>query len=278
MLAGRNRDRMEVGVFLYCLQAKGGVMPPPSVSAVVAQVRQAWRPVLAFATTVTVGILGYVLLANIGVVEAVFWLVDPTSIELHFQTHAGPERLTKGFAVLVVTALLLSGLWIGETVLETAFDGQLSAALSLMQQQERIEKLENHVVVCGYGMFGQTVADRLRAAGRAVVVVERDESVFERAADTGLAVRGDAREETVLADAGIERASALVAAIDDSNANVQISIVASQLAPDLRLVVRVGDEMYESLAKRAGADEVIIPEVVSGTEASELLSARPGRP
>jgi voltage-gated potassium channel len=127
-------------------------------------------------------------------------------------------------------------------------------------------------------MFGQTVADRLRAAGRAVVVVERDESVFERAADTGLAVQGDAREETVLADAGIERASALVAAIDDSNANVQISIVASQLAPDLRLVVRVGDEMYESLAKRAGADEVIIPEVVSGTEASELLSARPGRP
>jgi voltage-gated potassium channel len=79
-----------------------------------------------------------------------------------------------------------------------------------------------------------------------------------------LAIQGDARQETTLLDAGIEDADAIVAAIDDSNANIQIAITASQLAPELRVVVRVGDEMYESLARRAGADQVVIPDVASG--------------
>jgi Trk K+ transport system NAD-binding subunit len=43
------------------------------------------------------------------------------------------------------------------------------------------------------------------------------------------------------------------------------------LAPEVTLVVRVGDEMYESLARRAGADEVVIPEVVSGEQVIESL-------
>jgi voltage-gated potassium channel len=48
-----------------------------------------------------------------------------------------------------------------------------------------------------------------------------------------------------------------------------MAIVVNQISPECRLVVRVGDEMYESLARRAGADEVVIPEVVSGERVTE---------
>jgi Trk K+ transport system NAD-binding subunit len=106
-----------------------------------------------------------------------------------------------------------------------------------------------------------------------VVVVESDEGQYERAIDTDdvLAVNADARREETLTEAGVRRADTVVAAIDDSNVNIQIAIAASQLAPEVTLVVRVGDEMYESLARRAGADEVIIPEVVSGQQVIESL-------
>ncbi|MFB6280679.1 MAG: NAD-binding protein, partial [Haloferacaceae archaeon] len=63
----------------------------------------------------------------------------------------------------------------------------------------------------------------------------------------------------------------VVAAIDDSNANIQIGVATSQIAPDANLVVRVGDEMYASTARRVGADSVVIPEVVSGTRVVEEL-------
>ncbi|AXG11077.1 hypothetical protein DU484_15135 [Haloplanus rubicundus] len=70
-------------------------------------------------------------------------------------------------------------------------------------------------------------------------------------------------------DAGIDRADTLVAAIDDSNVNVQIALLATQLAPDLTVIVRVGDETYESVARHAGADDVMIPEVSGGERVSE---------
>ena len=61
--------------------------------------------------------------------------------------------------------------------------------------------------------------------------------------------------------------------MDSSNTNVEIAITASQLAPDVFVVVRVGDQMYEQLARRAGADAVIIPEVVSGQQVTADLAA-----
>jgi Trk K+ transport system NAD-binding subunit len=141
-----------------------------------------------------------------------------------------------------------------------------------MQNDRAIADLDDHVVICGYGMFGRTVADSL-ATDRDVVVVETDEAQYERAIDEpGVrAVNADARREETLTEAGVRRADTVVAAIDDSNANIQIAIATSQLAPEVTLVVRVGDEMYESLARRAGADEVIIPEVVSGKRVIEAL-------
>ncbi len=214
----------------------------------------------------TVGIAGFVLLAGIGVVDAAFWLLDPTSIELYFETHGGPERATKAFALVVFSGLILSGLWIGEAVLDTVFGGQFGEELRRVKTQNAIESLSNHTVICGYGMFGRTVAQYLRERGADVVVIERDSSILDRVGEEVLTVQGDARREEALEQAGVTRAGAVVAGIDDSNVNIQIAIVTSQIAPDAKLVVRVGDEMYESLAQRAGADTVVIPEVVSGTD------------
>lgn len=246
-------------------------MSARSQSPVGSRLRNAVRPVSVFVGTVLVGVVGFVVLAGVGVVDAAFWILDPTSIEIHFQNHQGPERATKAFALGVFSVLVLSGLWIGETVLDTVFGGQFGEELRRVQTEQAIADLDGHVVVCGYGMFGRTVAERLTDGGTDVVVVENDDEVFERISEEMLAVRGDARREEVLEEAGVERARAVVAAVDNSNLNIQTCIVCAQLAPDARLVVRVGKEMYESLAKRAGADAVVIPEVVSGTEVVEKL-------
>ena len=236
--------------------------------------RRVLRPVGAFFAVVVVAVAGFVLLTEVSVVEAAFWVIDPTSVELHFADHEGPERATKAFSILVRAGMVLSGLWIGETALSAAFGGQIREEFERVQTEREIDRLSGHVVICGYGIFGRTVAERLREGGRDVVAIERDAAEFERIdTDEVLAIRGDAREETTLQEAGIENAGVIVAAIDDSNANIQIAITASQLAPEVRVVVRVGDEMYESLARRAGADQVVIPEVASGERVTDELIA-----
>jgi len=233
---------------------------------------RALRPVTAFLVVVVSGIGGFVSLAGVGPIEAAFWLIDPASISVHYQARTGDGRQVKAFATVVFGSLVLAGGWIGETVLTAAFGGQMREGIERMQTKRAIDDLDDHVIICGYGLFGQTVTRRLRERGRPVVAIERDEDTFERIdTESVFAVEGDARNESVLREAGIRDADAVVAAIDDSNANIQIAITASGIAPDVRLVVRVGDDDYTSVARRAGADEVVIPEVLSGEDVSDSL-------
>jgi len=223
-------------------------------------------PLLAFFSVVVFGVLAFIAVADIGLIEAIFWVVDPTSVELHFREHGGEtaEKTSKALSVFLRATLVVTGAWIAESVLSVAFGGRIGRELRTVQAKNDIEQLSDHVVVCGYGMFGRTVANRMEERDVPVVVIEYDENEFERALSDHLAIKGDSRREEILKEAGVERARSVIGAVDDSNVNIQTSVVVSQIAPDCRMVVRVGDEMYESLARRAGADEVVIPEVMSG--------------
>lgn len=229
--------------------------------------RQALRPILVFLTVVIVGVGGFCTLGNVGIVNALFWLLDPTSIELHFQTHTGPATLVKGYAIVVFSGMIFTGLWIGETFVSAAFSGQIQQELQQMKMEQSIHECEDHVIVCGYGTFGKTIASRLQKKNQDVVVVENQDSQFQQALDESLlAVNGDARRDEILTNAGVKRAATVIGAIDDSKLNIQIAITASQLEPTLGLIVRAGDQMDEALAKRAGVDKVVVPEIVSGEQ------------
>jgi len=236
--------------------------------------RRAAYPIIAFVGVVVSGIGGFLILADIGFVDAVFWVVDPTSIELHFQEHGTEtaERAAKALSVLTRALLVLTGAWIAESVLSAAFGGLIGRELKTVQIKKEIENLDDHVVVCGYGMFGRTVANRLRERDTPVVVIEHNTDEYERTLDDDhLAINGDARQEGVLKEAGVERARSVIGAVDDSNVNIQTAVVVSQISPECRMVVRVGDEMYESLARRAGADKVVIPEVLTGESITDQV-------
>lgn len=237
--------------------------------------RRAVKPVSAFVLVVIAGVVGFVFLGDVGVVEATFWLIDPASIELHFHEYGGDGRLVKVYSIFVTSGIVVASLWIGETVLSAAFEGRITRQLAAARNERQLMDTENHVIICGYGMFGRTVARDVDADGGTVVVIEREDDQRQRAAEDGhLVVDGDARREPTLSEARVETAQTLVTAIDDSSANLQTTITARQLAPETRIVTRIGDENYESLARRAGADEVIVPEVASGRSvAGDLLSA-----
>lgn len=249
-------------------------MPPdaPRFLADWPLVRRMLAPVVSFVLVAAVATAGNVLLVGVGVVEATYWLVSPDSVALYFRGRSGPERAAKALAVLTRLGLVLSGLWIGQTVVAALFGGQIREAIQHVNKERKIDTLSDHVVICGYGMFGETIVDRLDDNGTEFVIVERESEASERAERHGHpVVTGDARRESVLDRAGATDAGTVVAAVDDSNVNIQIGIVARQLASEGELVVRVGDELYEPLAERAGADTVVIPEVVSGEDVAKGL-------
>ncbi|MEF8777209.1 MAG: NAD(P)-binding protein [Haloarculaceae archaeon] len=145
-----------------------------------------------------------------------------------------------------------------------------------MRTQRELDDLSGHVIVRGNGIFGGTISNTLANAGHDVVAVERDEHSIDRIEiDAITPIQGDARTEGTLQNAGIERAAVVVAAIDNSNATIEVAILVSPLAPDVRAIVRVGNDRYSRLARRAGVDEVVIPEITSGQYVSQFISDEP---
>lgn len=102
-----------------------------------------------------------------------------------------------------------------------------------------------HVVLCGLGRIGRGILDLLRRLGERVTVITLPSLADARhpAPDQDLRIlKGDARDEELLAQGGLARAKALIAATDDDLVNVTIALHARQAAPAAPVVVRLFDQ------------------------------------
>jgi len=87
-------------------------------------------------------------------------------------------------------------------------------------------------------------------------------------------VSGDPADETVLRQAGVERARGLICAVDSDAANVFITLTARALKPDLRIVARASERASVDKLLRAGADEVVSPYGLTGRRMA-ILAVQP---
>lgn len=126
-----------------------------------------------------------------------------------------------------------------------------------------------HVVICGAGRVGRSISDEVAASGRSAVVVEVDPD--KAAASTVPTVVGDATDDDVLRAAGIERASALVAAVETDADNSFIVLSARALNPDLFVVARARSVDSEQKMRRAGADRVVNPQSIGGSRMAAFV-------
>ncbi|MEO6326760.1 MAG: NAD-binding protein [Thermoanaerobaculia bacterium] len=110
-----------------------------------------------------------------------------------------------------------------------------------------------HVVVVGAGNLGVRTLEELRHAGAAVSAVDKDEKgdfVATLRATTPV-VLGDARSESVLREAGVERAQAVVAVTGDDAVNLGVALLAKKLNPNARVVARLFDVGFARKVERA---------------------------
>jgi voltage-gated potassium channel len=135
--------------------------------------------------------------------------------------------------------------------------------------ERHIARMKDHVILCGWGRVGRAISRELVAADEPHVIVDRDP---EKIADvTGPHVVGDATEDAVLKDAGLDRARALVAALENDAGNLFVTMSARTLRPDLFIVSRVRIEENEEKMRRAGADRVINPQSIGGSRAAAFV-------
>lgn len=135
-----------------------------------------------------------------------------------------------------------------------------------------ISKLDNHIIVVGYGRVGQNAAQTLKESGRQFVIVENDPELAQSIREAGLTVvEGDATKDEIVKEAGIERAWGIVVCTGSDPDNLFIVLSARTLNPELRIVARSSDAANDVKMRRAGADRVVSPHHIGGRHMVNLM-------
>jgi len=181
-------------------------------------------------------------------------------------------------AVLIVLIILGSGtlLYFISNFTALLVEGDLGEMLIRRRMHTRIDKLKNHIVVCGIGTTGVHIVEELLAVERPCVAVDLDAERLEKLArEFGprfLYVVGDATDEEVLMLAGVERAGGVIAALHDDKDNLFITITARALNAKARIVAKSVAASSEKKLKRAGANAVVSPNFIGGMRlVSEMI-------
>ena len=136
-----------------------------------------------------------------------------------------------------------------------------------------IGELDGHIIVCGFGRVGRHLALTLDREGEAFVVVDNVDEKSEELEELGyLHIHGDATEENVLLEAGLERARSVVACVNSDADNVLLTLTVKGLKPDCVVIARVKADENERKLHRAGADRVISPSTIGGRRIAQVLT------
>lgn len=139
-------------------------------------------------------------------------------------------------------------------------EGEVRGELKHLRMIKEIEKLKNHVILCGFGRIGAELAASFMAESVPCVVIEQDDAALAQGESLGyLMLKGDATTDEALRIAGIERAKSVVPALASDADNLFIVISARQLNPKLTIIARATDESTAVKMTKAGADRIVRP-------------------
>ncbi len=221
-------------------------------------------PVSALAIVFGVGIVWYWLVEDFTLLESVYQTVVTLST-VGYEEVQPLDDSGRIFTIVFILAGIGLMFYTATAIVELVVAGEVGELVGRRRSGRRVQRMQNHVIVCGYGRVGQKITSELTEHGVEHVVVDMRREALDAASHAGSAVvEGDATEEPVLQAAHIERARALVAAADSDVGNTYIVLTARTLNPDMFIVARAGGNDAERRMISAGADRVISPYQMAG--------------
>jgi len=175
--------------------------------------------------------------------------------EVHPLSQAG-----QAFTVVLIVSGVGTAFYTATLLAATIVEGGLQRRFERRRMTIMLERLQDHYILCGYGRIGSVIAEELDRQKVPFVVIERNPDRVRAVIDRGwTGIEADASHESVLKQAGIDRARGLIAAVGTDAENVYTVLTARVLRADLFIIARVESDDAENKLRRAGADRVISP-------------------
>ena len=220
---------------------------------------------------ITIGVLGYMFLSGYSFVDALYMTVITVST-VGFGEIEPLNAQEKLFTIFLITISIISFGYTVSAFTEYIISGQLFQQLKLKKVQKKIEKLNGHTIICGFGRNGKQSMIKLQNYKQDFVIIEKADDVINTIdLDGYLNVQGDATTDEVLIRAGIERANNLITALPSDADNLFVVLSARQLNANCRIISRASNESSYDKLKIAGANNVIMPDKLGGDHMASLV-------
>jgi voltage-gated potassium channel len=232
-----------------------------------------WVIVLIAAVLLVVagGTLGFMWIEHYPPFDAFYMtLITMTTVgymEVHPLSFHG--RIFNSFLIFFgVIIVLLSVGGMTQVIIEL----ELTQYFGKRRTRKMINKLQDHIIVCGFGRVGRGAAHELQRAGVPFLIVDKNEDRVEWAMRDGmLGVLADATDDETLKHAGVLRAKGLIATLQSDADNLFVILSAKALKPSLQISARVASEQSEKKMRLAGADHVFAPYDMTGNRMAQAM-------
>jgi voltage-gated potassium channel len=216
--------------------------------------------VLALVAVTLFGVIGYLIL-GFTPLEAMYQTITTVATvgfrEVRPLTAAG-QVFTMVLILLGVGTVLYN---LG-VIVEALIEGHLREHLERRRMDRQIAGLRGHVVICGYGRVGRAATAHLLATSNEVVVIDSDASRIGGMTTPHLL--GDALDDATLQAAGLDRARALIIALDTDTDTLYVTLSARALRPDLVIISRARTVDAKEKMVLAGATRAVNPQLIGG--------------
>ncbi len=216
------------------------------------------------------GVLGYRFISNYDWIDALYMTII-TITTVGFSEVRPLDTASKFFTIFLIISSVFIIAFAISVVTEYVLSRNSLQTLKKKKVKQTINKLTNHVIVCGFGRNGQQAVERLKAYKKPFVIVEKDKEIIERFEDEFLFIEGDANDDEILNEAGIDNAQFLIAALPDDATNLFVVLSARQLNKALFIISRASLATSQKKLLLAGADKVIMPDKIGGDHMASLV-------
>lgn len=217
------------------------------------------------------GVLGYKIISDYNWVDAVYMTVI-TITTVGFGEVIPLDQNAKIFTIFLILISLIVVGYALSTITEYILSKNNIEELKQKKMQKSIDSFKNHIIICGYGRNGKQAAVKLAAHNRPFVIIEKDKDVVEKLEIDQVAyVIGNANEDEILLEAGVDRASCFISALPSDADNLFVVLSARQMNKNINIISRASQESSYEKLKFAGANNVILPDKIGGDHMASLV-------
>ncbi len=218
-----------------------------------------------------IGVVGFKIMSNLSWIDSIYMTVI-TITTVGFGEVQPLDDESKIFTVfLILTSVVIVGFAI-KVITEYILSKNDVEEIKQKKMQKHINSLKNQIIICGYGRNGKQAATKLLAYKKPFVVIERNKELIDKFQSEKVPfVYGNANEDEVLLQAGIDRADCLISALPNDADNLFVVLSARQINKSMNIISRASQETSYKKLKLAGANHVILPDRIGGDHMASLV-------